>query len=161
MFKIASQQYWDMKEGMFQAEMRILRSLGFRTKVQHSHKFLLMYAKILSLDSETLQYAWNSANDALKTSVIIRWGESPWVIASACIYFAIRQLKKKPLPPLWYELFDTTLDEILEVIGEIIEINSRTEPAHWILLKGASRQYLDIVNIHFFYIFFFFKLVLI
>merc|ERR1712137_216552 len=119
---------------------KILRSLGFRTNIQHSHKFLLMYSKILSLDVGTLQFAWNMANDSLKTSVVIRWGESPWVIASACIYYATRQLKLT-LPPLWYELFDATLEEILEIIGEIVELYSRVEPASWCRIEGATVPY--------------------
>lgn len=141
--------YWDLKEGMFQAEMRILRSLGFRTNFQHPHKFLLMYAKILSLSVETLQYAWNTANDALKTSVVIRWAQSPWVIASACIYYAARQLHLS-LPTDWYILFDSNLNEILEIIGEIVQLYSRTQPARWKKFPGANIPFgLDGVRIFF------------
>lgn len=122
---------------MFQAEMRILRSLGFRTDMQHPHKFLLMYTKILSLNAKTLQFAWNTANDILKTSVVIRWGKSPWVMASACIYFAARQLNVS-LPTDWYILFDSNLNEILEIIGEIVQLYSRIAPASWKKFPGAK-----------------------
>jgi cyclin L len=134
--EVASQLYWDLKEGMFQAEMHILRTLGFHTSARHPHKFLLMYARALSLPPEVIQVAWNAANDSLKTSVVIRWMQMPWVVASACIYFAARR-SQLSLPADWHILFDSSLDDMLEIIGELAELYSRSSPAKWSLIPGA------------------------
>jgi cyclin L len=134
--QVASELYWDLKEDLFQAEMYILRGLGFHTKINHPHKYILSANPILHLDRETLQQAWNYCNDSLKTSVVIRWGKTPWVTAAACIYLAARQLQVS-LPSEWYLLFDATLQEILEIIGELVQLYSRSTPARWSKIPGG------------------------
>ena len=139
----ASQEYWDIKEKMFKAEMDVLRVLGFHTKIHHPHKFILMYAKILNLNGETLQIAWNCANDCLKTQIVIRWAYAPWIVATACIFFAAHK-KDLKLPNKWYELFDTTKNQILQIIGELVQLYRRSSPAVWHRIEGCINN-LDMV----------------
>jgi hypothetical protein len=54
-----------MKNEMIKAERHMLKELGFNLYVEHSHKFLVSYLRLLNLVSnkELAQCAWNYAND--------------------------------------------------------------------------------------------------
>lgn len=62
-----SGQYWEMKDGLFRAEMHLLRELGFAVDVVHPHKYLLNYASVILRAGPGLsQLAWSFANDCLQ-----------------------------------------------------------------------------------------------
>jgi transcription initiation factor TFIIIB Brf1 subunit/transcription initiation factor TFIIB len=120
------QKYINMKNEMIKAERHILKELGFNLYVEHSHKFLISYLRLLNLVSnkELAQCAWNYANDCLRTIIPLRF--KPEVIATACIYMAARMLQiSLPESPPWWELFDATkadLDEIAWTITEMYKL---------------------------------------
>jgi len=64
--KRQSQTFWDMKQSLFSTEKDILKDSGFRTFVEHPHKFMLNYLRVLGLLQpypELSQKAWNYIND--------------------------------------------------------------------------------------------------
>lgn len=71
-----------------------------------------------------------------RTSVPVRWGKSPWVVAVACLYFAARTLGQ-PMPDEWYLVFDAPLAEILEIVGELVDLYS-LGACKWSLVAGAK-----------------------
>ena len=58
-------KFWELKKDLLDAEREMLKIMGFQVYVEHPHKYLLNYLRVLSLDSHpTLpQKAWNYAND--------------------------------------------------------------------------------------------------
>lgn len=63
---LQSQTFWDMKQALFETEKDMLKEMGFRTFVEHPHKFLLTYLRILGIQQphpELAQKAWNYLND--------------------------------------------------------------------------------------------------
>jgi cyclin L len=60
---LSGNEYWEIRRNIVRAERLLLREIGFDTAVEHPHKFILNYKRILRLDNEVTQYAWGFAND--------------------------------------------------------------------------------------------------
>ncbi len=97
-----------MKNQLVNIEKHILIELGFNVHVQHPHKLVISYLKVL--ESESLnQKAWNYMNDSFRTNLFCRY--QPSVIACASIYLAACDMKVKlPDNPPWWKLFDATFE---------------------------------------------------
>eukprot|EP01135_Chromosphaera_perkinsii_P004560 Nk52_evm30s288 gene=Nk52_evmTU30s288 len=104
--------YFEIRNHIIKSERRVLKELGFCVHMEHPHKLIVNYLKILELaDNVTVvQRAWNFMNDSFLTNVFCIY--KPEVIATATIYLTVRELKC-PLPKLpWWELFEVTLEEV-------------------------------------------------
>jgi hypothetical protein len=60
-----AQEYWDTKDVISRKEAHILRALGFHTHVDHPHKYLLSYLKMLGIEQRNpmAQVSWNYLSD--------------------------------------------------------------------------------------------------
>jgi len=114
-FKKGDYNYWDLKNALVVSERQVLKELGFLVYVEHSHKFILNYLKVLDGSQELAQNAWNYVNDSLRTTVCVHY--KPEAIAVTAIYIAARQLAiaLPESPDAWWELFDVTMTEIEEI----------------------------------------------
>eukprot|EP00903_Cladosiphon_okamuranus_P017108 g15762.t1 len=93
-----------LRDEMLRVELHVLKELGFGfyNIMDHPHKFILYYLKVLELDIEgdVSQRAWNYVNDSLRTDLSLRFRSE--VIACAAIYMASRSLGiKLPDHPPW------------------------------------------------------------
>jgi transcription initiation factor TFIIIB Brf1 subunit/transcription initiation factor TFIIB len=106
---IASQRYARMKELVVTMEREMLTELGFILYMEHPHKFILNYVKLIcadpALEKPLAQSAWNVINDSLRTNLCLRF--APEVVCCAAISMAARALAL-PLPtqPPWWEVFE-------------------------------------------------------
>jgi len=57
------QKYEEMKTDLIRTERHLLKEMGFICHVEHPHKFIISYLKVLGAPSELMQVAWNLAND--------------------------------------------------------------------------------------------------
>lgn len=120
---IYSEEYALMKNQMIMTERYILKELGFVIHVELPHKFLLNYtgSMLLDCDKELTQEAWNFLNDSLRTTACIIY--PPEALACTAIFMAARY-KQHPLPenPPWWELFDTSFEDIKAVATMILDL---------------------------------------
>jgi hypothetical protein len=121
---IASQRYNDWKNEVLGIEKLILKELGFSfyNIVDHPHKYLLYFVKLLDGNNELAQKSWNYLNDSMRLDLTLRY-PAP-AIASAAIHMAARFLSF-PLPeepyPWWslmvedFNLINIICDKILSL----------------------------------------------
>ena len=132
---IFSQRYATYKDRLVKAERELLKELGFILYTEHPHKFILNYAKLLTVDEGTskrlAQHAWNFINDSQRTDACIK--HAPEVICCAAIFMSARVLQLK-LPSGWWELFDAQKDEMDAVVAQISALYSRP-PARYVRLQ--------------------------
>ena len=57
------QKYEEMKTDLIRTERHLLKEMGFICHVEHPHKFIISYLKVLAAPSELMQVAWDLAND--------------------------------------------------------------------------------------------------
>ena len=122
----------------------LLKELGFVLYTEHPHKFILNYAKLLTLDDATFkklaQYAWNFINDSQRTDVCMRY--PPETICCAALWMGARVLQIK-LPsssePPWWELFDAKREDMDAVCERVTALYSRPR-ATFIDLYAQSQQ---------------------
>jgi len=114
---------------LIKTERYILRELGFSLNTVHPHKFILAFTEVIcGKDLPQLkklrQRAWNFLNDSLRTNLCVRF--KPETIAVGAIFMAARfEQTKLPQEPPWWELFDTTVEELQEIIYTILELYSK------------------------------------
>eukprot|EP01116_Phalansterium_solitarium_P006412 TRINITY_DN1870_c0_g1_i3.p1 TRINITY_DN1870_c0_g1~~TRINITY_DN1870_c0_g1_i3.p1 ORF type:complete len:808 (+),score=76.45 TRINITY_DN1870_c0_g1_i3:178-2601(+) len=117
-------EFFDIKTELVRTERAILKELSFLVHLEHPYKYVLNYLKVLDLESnkEVTQRAWNYINDSFRTNVCILY--NPEVIATACIYLACRHLglSLPEAPSPWWELFDTSLIQILKISLAVEEL---------------------------------------
>jgi cyclin L len=139
---IHSQRFTTYKERLIRAERELLKELGFVLYTEHPHKFILNYAKLLTLDDATFkrlaQYAWNFINDSQRTDVCMRY--PPETICCAALWMGARVLQIK-LPsdgePPWWELFDAKREDMDTICARVTALYSRP-PAAFIDLQQAQ-----------------------
>lgn len=123
-------EYLRIKTDVIKCERRLLKELGFCVHVQHPHKLISVYAKILLADTPLkirdhdvnpfLQNAWNYMNDSLRTDLFVRY--PPEHIACACISLALRDQTEVALPQNpyhWAQTFGIERDELELMCREI------------------------------------------
>lgn len=64
-----------MRLDLVNTERYILKEMGFRTYVEHPHKFLLNFISVLKMkdNKELTQKAWNYLNDRFTLSLIYHY----------------------------------------------------------------------------------------
>jgi hypothetical protein len=95
--------------------------LGYWVQVEHPHKFLLHYIKVLDGSIALAQRSWNFLNDMLIMDLCIKY--PPEALAVAAISLSARFLRI-PLPnnPKWHLLFEVDerkLMAIIEAVGKL------------------------------------------
>lgn len=101
---------------MFRNEKHLLRELSFHVQVQHPHKLVINYLKLLGLieENHVTQRAWNYLSDSFRTTLYVKY--QPHVVACACIMLASRDVGLvMPTRPPWWLLFDVTQEGTLMV----------------------------------------------
>jgi len=121
-----------LRDEMLRVELHVLKELGFGfyNILDHPHKFILYYLKLLDLDIEgdVSQQAWNYLNDSLRTDLSLRFRSE--VIACAAIYMASRSLGiKLPDNPPWWVLFNADMREMGEICNTILALYHRPKVA--------------------------------
>ncbi|KAG0302720.1 hypothetical protein BGZ99_002908 [Dissophora globulifera] len=100
--------------------MQILKKLAFNVHVQLPYAIMMNYFKVLELTDhpDIPQRAWGYLNDGLRTSIYICY--QPPTIACSVIWLAAREAGV-PLPedPAWWEVLDSTLEDIVNIAGHI------------------------------------------
>ncbi|KAI8343468.1 cyclin-like protein [Chlamydoabsidia padenii] len=117
-----SQRAFDLKTMTINAEMHLLKQLGFNVQVQLPYSLMINYLRILGLeDHESVPgRAWNYVNDSLRTIVHVAY--SPQVTAVASIWLSCRDEQiKLPIDPgnEWWLLFDVKEIDIMTVAARI------------------------------------------
>merc|ERR1711991_211240 len=104
-------EYAELKDTMYAGERELLKTLGFHVFVEHPHRYILAFLKILGSheDNALVQKCWSFLNDSMRTTLSCEY--APNIIASAAIYLAARTLQK-PLPAGWFSLFDASQAEL-------------------------------------------------
>lgn len=119
-------------------ERFILKELGFSfyNNIEHPHKYLLYYIKLLDGTNELAKSAWNYLNDSMRIDLCLRF--APQVIASSAIYLAAEKIQYY-LPSetncCWWDVFDSNLHDIQMINSEILSLyNTQTKVFSLILL---------------------------
>ncbi|EGG15128.1 cyclin [Cavenderia fasciculata] len=122
------QRYWDLKHEVIEAELTLLKEFGFMMSVEPPHKYILSYMKLLDRSNELAQKAWNFLNDSMRTTLCVQY--KPESISAAAIFMAARMLKVKlpEHPYAWWEIFDTTHDEIESISFDIYNLYTKPKP---------------------------------
>ncbi|TMW68348.1 hypothetical protein Poli38472_005816 [Pythium oligandrum] len=121
-----SDSYYLWCDWLIMVERQILIDLGFSlyTIMEHPHKYILYYIKILDGSKALAQKAWGYLNDSLRVDLCVRYRAE--VIACAAIFLASRMLQVKlPMSPPWFELFDVDETALLQASTVIMELYTR------------------------------------
>ena len=117
--------YAAWKAELIRTERIMLKELGFSMYniMEHPHKFLLYYMKVLGLDggSPVVHTAWALLNDSLRLDLCVRYHAQS--IACAAIYTASR-MERVALPKAvpWYAVFSTGKAEMEDISEEILAL---------------------------------------
>jgi hypothetical protein len=114
-------RYSDWKNELIMMERFLLKELGFSFYhiMDHPHKYILYYIKLLNGSAELAQVAWNYLNDSSRLDLALRYPAND--IACAAIYMAARKTSS-PLPedPPWWSLMITDKQRMLLICEEIL-----------------------------------------
>lgn len=111
--KLFSEQYHNIRKGLVNAELQILRKLGFHVHVRHPHSFLISFLRHMGLSGNKVlvQRSWAYLNDSYRTDVVLH--HTPNQIAATMISLACESLQVglSTVPP-WHEFFDVSKQDI-------------------------------------------------
>ena len=133
--ELGGAMYAGWKESLVMVERTILKELGFSFYViEHAHRFILFYVKLLDGDAELAQEAWAYCNDSLRTDLQLR--SKAEVIACAAVKLAAAKLQRT-LPSLekdgvdWWAAFGVDGGELDRAAAEITELYAAS-PLVWL-----------------------------
>ncbi|GLD94446.1 hypothetical protein PINS_up003057 [Pythium insidiosum] len=118
--------YFLWRDWLVIVERQLLIDLGFSLYdiMEHPHKYILYYIKILDGSKALAQQAWGYLNDSLRIDLCVRHRAE--AIACAAIFLASRTLQVKlPQSPPWYALFDVDHATLLAVAKAIWALYKR------------------------------------
>ena len=126
-FELGDATYSAWKAEVVRMERHILKELGFSFYViDHAHKFLLFYVKLLDGDQPLAQKAWSYLNDSMRLDLCLRYKSE--VIACAAVFLAARNLQKK-LPTegdaTWWQVFQVHKPDLDAVVHAILSLYAR------------------------------------
>jgi hypothetical protein len=120
---ISSPRYTEWKAELAAVELHLLNQLGFSlyAMMDHPHKYILYYLRILDGAKDLSQLAWNYLNDSMRLDVSLRYTAQE--LACAAIYMSARCLQH-PLPgnPPWWKLMTDDIDKIYEISERILSL---------------------------------------
>ena len=114
--RFGTEDYFDFRHGIIQAEISILAKLAFNVHVESPHGYLLNYISSLNLDTQFAQNALEYLNDSFAT--IVHCLYQPFIIACGIIYLTCSELNHA-LPVKWFKVFDAE-EEDLEIIAKLV-----------------------------------------
>ncbi|KAA6380388.1 MAG: putative cyclin l [Streblomastix strix] len=121
---LTSQEYYDIKQRIIEAEYSIVDALGFDLRTSHPHIYFIAIAEKLQITHETefMQKCWNALNDSLRTSLCIQ--KDPELIAVACLELMIEinlLSGTRRLPEMWWVVFlpDVKKNEIADICEDL------------------------------------------
>jgi len=116
-----SQKYEDVKQDVIRVERHVLRAFGFCIHVEHPHKFVVNYARMMEQPKELMRRAWAFANDSLRTNLCVRFRAD--AVAVACVFLAARTLGM-PMPryPPWHDVFDVSAEDAEVMSASILAL---------------------------------------
>lgn len=115
-------------------ERYLLKELGFSFYdiIEHPHKYLLYYVKVLNGNEELAQRAWNYLNDSMRLDLCLRYETA--TITCCAVYMASEDLHFA-LPsgqtvdssggetaPAWWTVFGASLDTIATIKQAMLEL---------------------------------------
>ena len=126
--EIGSEQYINWKDELVTAEQYVLKELGYclYSAMDHPHKYLFYYMKILGGTDELAQVSWNYLNDSMRTDLCVRY-PAPAIAASA-IYIAARKTGHPLSGQKWYELMEADLQTIYDISDTILQLYEEKVP---------------------------------
>ena len=116
-------RYTEWKNELITMERYLLKELGFSfyNILDHPHKYILYYVKMLEGSSELSQIAWNYLNDSLRLDLSLRYPAEE--IACAAIYMAARKCDfALPDNPPWWSLMMVDKSRLLLICDKILEL---------------------------------------
>lgn len=125
--ELGGKRYNEWKDELILMERYILKELGFSlyTCMDHPHKYILYYVKLLNGSTALSQLAWNYLNDSLRLDLCLRYLSQE--IACAAIYLAARRLEIA-LPTgefNWWDLMTRNFGHVREICNEILSLYKR------------------------------------
>lgn len=115
----------EWKNELITMEMYILKELGFSlySIMDHPHKYLLYFVKVINGSNELAQTAWNYLNDSMRLNISLRYSAEK--IACAAIYLAARKLQF-PLPTdhSWLKIMGGDLESTRVIADTILSLYS-------------------------------------
>ena len=114
-----------MRLSVIEIEKIILKELGFELYriIDHPHKLMHHYLKLLKANNEVARKAWNYLNDSYRTSLCVHYPSS--TIAASCIYLSLRSLSI-PMPNKpWWVLMETSIEQIHDICAEVLNLYSQ------------------------------------
>lgn len=122
--ELGGQQYTAWKNELIMIERYILKELGFSLYniMDHPHKYILYFVKVLNGSEELANVAWSYLNDSMRLDVSLRFEAQ--TIACAAIFLAARKIGF-PLPEdedsgVWWEVFGATTEHLDIICEEIL-----------------------------------------
>ncbi len=122
--ELGGQRYNCWKHEVLDMERHILKELGFSlyTIMDHPHRYILYYVKLLHGTPKLSQVAWNFLNDSLRLDLNLRFHSHE--ITCAAIYLAARKegfaLPLEPEP--WWSLMTRDFDNITVIAEHILSL---------------------------------------
>jgi cyclin L len=116
-------RYTEWKGELITMERYLLKELGFSfyNILDHPHKYILYYVKMLDGTSELSQLAWNYLNDSLRLDLSLRYPAEE--IACAAIYMAARKCGfSLPDNPPWWRLMMSDKNKLLLICDRVLEL---------------------------------------
>lgn len=111
-----------MRYSVIEIEKIILKELGFELYriVDHPHKLMQHYLKLLKASNEVARKAWNYLNDSYRTSLCVHY--PPSTLAASCIYLSLRSLSI-PMPnKAWWVLMESSISQIHDICAEVLNL---------------------------------------
>jgi len=134
--ELGGPMYAGWKHSLVDIERIILKELGFSFYIiEHAHRFILFYVKLLDGDGDMAQEAWAYCNDSLRTDAQLRVKSE--VIACAAISLAAMKLGKH-LPTQsrdgvdWFNAFGVDGKELEAAAAEILALYDAEAPIAWL-----------------------------
>ncbi|KOS18352.1 putative cyclin-L1-like protein [Escovopsis weberi] len=115
-YYVPEADYYAFRQRVFGLEARILRALGFDTRVALPHPLAITYLQaldFLSHDRRAISLrALQHLNTALLSPQLLYLTHQPHALAAAAIYAAARDLGAKMPECEWWEVFDVDREEL-------------------------------------------------
>lgn len=124
--ELGGSRYNEWKDELLLIERHILKEMGFSlyTIMDHPHKYLLYYTKLLNGSSELSQIAWNYLNDSMRLDLSLRYLSRE--IACASIYLSARHLgfplSQSQAGYEWWILMTDCFERVLLIAEAILEL---------------------------------------
>ena len=140
--ELGGQRYTSWKDELITMERYLLKELGFSLYhiLDHPHKYILYYVRLLDGTPVLAQAAWNYLNDSARLDVALRYPAKE--VACAAVYMAARKTAF-PLPehPPWWALMTADKHRLLAICRDILALY-RLPRLRWMEALGAPTEYL-------------------